>query len=45
MFKQAIDEAFPTLVELREQGVIKAIGVGNNYTEMCERFARAADFD
>jgi D-threo-aldose 1-dehydrogenase len=45
LFKQAIDEAFPTLVELREQGVIKAIGVGNNYTEMCERFARAADFD
>ncbi|MBH64271.1 MAG: pyridoxal 4-dehydrogenase [Alphaproteobacteria bacterium] len=44
-FKQAMDEAFPALAELRDQGVIKAIGAGNNYTEMCERFARAADFD
>ena len=45
LFKQAMDETFPALAELRDQGVIKAIGVGNNYTEMCERFARAADFD
>ena len=45
LFKQAMNEAFPTLAELRDQGVIKAIGVGNNYTDMCERFARAGDFD
>lgn len=45
LFRQVVDEAFPTLAELKALGVIRAVGVGNNSTEMCERFARAADFD
>jgi D-threo-aldose 1-dehydrogenase len=41
----AIDEAFPALVRLREAGVIRAIGVGMNQSEMLARFARDGDFD
>jgi len=43
--RQALDEAFPTLAELRAQGVIGAIGAGMNQWQMLERFARNADFD
>ena len=43
--KQAIEEAFPTLIELREQGVIKAIGCGMNEWQMPARFIRAFDID
>ena len=42
---QAICEAYPTLAELRSQGVVKAIGVGMNQWEMEARFAREGDFD
>ena len=35
---EAIATALPTLVELREQGVVKAIGVGMNQWEMPARF-------
>jgi len=42
-YKQALDESFPTLVELREQGVIKAIGAGMNQWEMEWEFARRID--
>ena len=42
---QAICEAYPTLAELRSQGVVKAIGVGMNQWEMETRFAREGDFD
>ena len=44
-WEQAIDEAYPTLAELRSQGVVKAIGVGMNQWEMEARFAREGDFD
>ena len=43
--KQAVEEAFPTLIELREQGVIKAIGCGMNEWQMPSRFIRAFDID
>ena len=43
--KQAMEEAFPTLIELREQGVIKAIGCGMNEWQMPSRFIRAFDID
>lgn len=36
---------YRALHELREQGVIRAIGVGLNGTEMLTRFANAGDFD
>lgn len=44
-FKQALDEAFPTLAELKSQGVIGAIGAGMNQAEMLRDFAKNADFD
>ncbi len=43
--REALDEIFPTLAELRSQGVIRAIGAGMNQWEMLGRFARQADFD
>ena len=42
---QSMEEAFPTLIELREQGTIKAIGCGMNEWEMPARFIRAFDID
>ncbi len=44
-WEPAIGEAYPTLVELKSQGVIKAIGVGMNQWEMEARFAREGNFD
>ena len=44
-FKQALEEAFPTLAELKSQGVIGAIGAGMNQAEMLFDFAKNADFD
>jgi D-threo-aldose 1-dehydrogenase len=41
----AIATAFPTLVELRDQGVVTAIGAGMNQTAALERFARESDPD
>jgi D-threo-aldose 1-dehydrogenase len=43
--REAMDEIFPALAELRAQGVIRAIGAGMNQWEMLARFARQADFD
>lgn len=44
-YQQALDEAFPTLADLRSQGVIKAVGSGMNQWQMLADFARNADFD
>jgi D-threo-aldose 1-dehydrogenase len=44
-YHQALDEAFPTLAELRSQGIVKAIGAGMNRWPMLVDFARNADFD
>lgn len=43
--QQSNDEAFPALIELREQGVIKAIGCGMNLWEMPARFVKRFDLD
>ncbi len=43
--QQAIDEAFPALIEMREQGTVKAIGCGMNLWEMPARFVRRFDLD
>ena len=43
--KQAVEEAFPTLIELREQGTIKAIGCGMNEWQMPAAFIRRFDID
>jgi D-threo-aldose 1-dehydrogenase len=42
---QALDEAFPALIELREQGVIKAIGCGMNEWQMPLIFIQRFDLD
>jgi len=44
-FKTVMDEAYPALVQLREQGEIGAIGVGINQWEMLVEFAKSGDFD
>ena len=41
----AIGEAFPALARLRDEGVVRAIGVGMNQAAMLARFAREGDFD
>jgi D-threo-aldose 1-dehydrogenase len=43
--QEALDGAFPTLVELREAGVVRAIGAGMNQHEMLRRFVEAVDLD
>jgi D-threo-aldose 1-dehydrogenase len=44
-FDEAVATAFPTLIELRDQGVIGAIGSGMNQTAMLTRFVREVDLD
>jgi D-threo-aldose 1-dehydrogenase len=41
----ALAGAFPALIELREQGVVRAIGAGMNQHEMLERFVAQVDLD
>ena len=43
--EQALTEALPALIELREQGVVTAIGAGMNQWEMELRFARELPLD
>jgi len=45
LWEPAIREAVPALVELREQGVIGAIGAGMNQSAMLTRFVQEADMD
>ena len=42
---EALAGAFPALMELRDQGVISAVGAGMNQTEALEIFARETDPD
>ena len=42
---EAMAGAYPALDELRAQGVVGAIGVGLNGTDMLVRFAEVGDFD
>jgi D-threo-aldose 1-dehydrogenase len=41
----ALNEAFPTLIELRDQGVIGAVGCGMNQSEMLDRLVQQVDLD
>ena len=43
--EQALNEAFPALIELREQGVVKAIGCGMNIWDMPLKFIQRFDLD
>ncbi|QEO14597.1 aldo/keto reductase [Agromyces intestinalis] len=42
---EALDGAIPTLIDLREQGVIDAVGVGMNQSAMPAWFVARADLD
>jgi D-threo-aldose 1-dehydrogenase len=42
---EALAAAFPTLIELREQGVIAQVGCGMNQVAMLERFVQRVDID
>lgn len=41
----ALDGAFPALIELREQGVVGAVGCGMNQWQMLDRFVDRVDLD
>lgn len=41
----ALKTAFPTLVRLRDEGVVAAVGCGMNQTAMLERFVERVDVD
>jgi D-threo-aldose 1-dehydrogenase len=43
--REACEEAFPALAELRDQGVVRAIGAGMNQAEILQRFVRDLDLD
>ncbi len=42
---EALETAFPALLELRDQGVIGAVGCGMNQFEMLSRFVERVDLD
>lgn len=43
--KEAINDAFPVLADLRAQGMIKAIGLGMNYVEPALEIMKNTDLD
>ncbi|MEN9062170.1 aldo/keto reductase [Ponticoccus litoralis] len=45
VFRQAMDGAWKALSDLRDQGVVKAIGVGVNEWEVCQTALEQRDFD
>lgn len=45
VFAQAMDGAWKALSRLRDEGVVKGIGVGVNEWEVCEAALRERDFD
>ncbi|MFI5835831.1 aldo/keto reductase [Micromonospora sp. NPDC051300] len=44
-WREAVEQAYPALHELRAQGVVGAIGVGMNQWRMLERFVADTDVD
>ncbi|MBI1243856.1 MAG: aldo/keto reductase [Alphaproteobacteria bacterium] len=44
-FREAMEGAYRALDDLRRAGTVRAIGVGVNEADMCERFARSGDVD
>ncbi|WP_343074377.1 aldo/keto reductase [Phytoactinopolyspora limicola] len=44
-WEQALDEAYPTLAQLRDEGLVTAIGAGMNHADLLARFVRATDPD
>jgi D-threo-aldose 1-dehydrogenase len=44
-FREAMDGAYPALMRLKSEGVVRAVGVGVNSCEVCVECLKAADFD
>lgn len=44
-YEEAMKGSYPALVRLRDEGVIRAVGVGMNQAKMLVRFAAEGDFD
>lgn len=44
-YREACDQALPLLMKLRQEGIVRAIGVGMNQAEMLTRFVRNFDLD
>ncbi len=44
-WRQAIDEAMPTLAAMRDEGLVRSIGAGMNQSAMLTRFVQEADVD
>ncbi|MBN9064795.1 MAG: pyridoxal 4-dehydrogenase [Rhizobiales bacterium 65-9] len=44
-YREAMAGAYPELARLREDGLVRAIGVGVKDANVCARFARDGDFD
>jgi D-threo-aldose 1-dehydrogenase len=44
-YREALDGAYPALHELRDQGVVRAVGAGMNQADMLADFARNTDMD
>jgi D-threo-aldose 1-dehydrogenase len=44
-WRQAIDEGFPALAALRDEGSVRSIGAGMNQSAMLTRFVRESDVD
>lgn len=45
MFRQAVDEGFPALIRLRDEGVVSAIGFGVNEADVCLAAIKETDAD
>ena len=43
--REAAEQALPALAELRDQGMVRAIGAGIDQAEMLTRFVRELDLD
>jgi D-threo-aldose 1-dehydrogenase len=43
--REALDTGFPTLAELRKEGLVRAIGLGMNYSGVLARFVADCDVD
>ncbi|HEY5457038.1 MAG TPA: aldo/keto reductase [Acidothermaceae bacterium] len=44
-WRQAIDEAWPALARLRDEGAVRSVGAGMNQSAMLTRFVRETDMD
>ncbi|MHA3979098.1 aldo/keto reductase [Halovulum sp. GXIMD14794] len=45
LFRTCMSDGYRALEQLRAEGTVKALGVGNNSLTMCQRFAEEGDFD